>query len=485
MPDGEPHPLTDGEIPSVHPRWSPKGDEIVFGRGEDWHQNILSVSPFGGTPRLLIEGGRNPSWSPDGSRLVYEKDNEIWTANADGSGQQQLVGVPRIDLLVVDREPCFSPDGSQIAFFQPEDGPMGDIWVIPSRGGQTRQLTFDNHLGGGLVWKNDGYIVFSSQRRGSKTLWKIPESGGTPQPMTVGAGEDTSPEISHDGTTLIYTNSSVYWTLTVLDSATQGKQEIRETRTDMYFPKFSPAGDKIAFFATVDDGDIHIFTIRVDGSDLRQVTRGTGERNVMPQWSANGANLYFYQIRPGLSFRKISVEGGASSEIASGWRPRTQYLARVDPTEKNVVYSKLEKGTSVATIIRDIATRKETPFKQTLDLARWSPDGRSVVGVDPASSVDGGAHGDILVCPVDTGACRKVASNGQFPIWSADDSQIYFERNRSEIWSVSSDGGKEKPVVQRSQVDPIAGEYDVSNHGKIVYVQFKQGKQGLWMADLR
>ena len=34
MPDGEPHPLTDGEIPSVHPRWSPKGDEIVFGRGK-------------------------------------------------------------------------------------------------------------------------------------------------------------------------------------------------------------------------------------------------------------------------------------------------------------------------------------------------------------------------------------------------------------------------------------------------------------------
>ena len=484
MPDGEPHPLTDGEIPSVHPRWSPKGDGIVFGRGKDWQQNILSVSSFGGTPRLLIEGGRNPSWSPNGSRLVYEKDNEIWTANADGSGQQQLVGVPRIDLLVVDREPCFSPDGSQIAFFQPEDGPMGDIWVIPSRGGQARQLTFDNHLGGGLVWTNDGYIVFSSQRRGSKTLWKISESGGTPQPMTIGAGEDTSPEISHDGTTLIYTNSSVYWTLTLLDAATQRKQEIRETRTDMYFPKFSPAGDKIAFFATADDGDIHIFTIRVDGSDLKQVTRGTGERNVMPQWSANGANLYFYQIRPGLSFRKISAEGGASSEIASGWRPRTQYLARVDPAEKNVVYSKLEKGTSVATIIRDIATRKETPFKRTLDLARWSPDGRSIVGVDPASSTDG-AHGDILVCPVDTGICRTVASNGHFPIWSADNSQIYFERNSNEIWSVPLLGGKEKLVVQRSQVDPIAGEYDVSNQGKIVYVQFKQGTQGLWMADLR
>ena len=57
IPDGEPHSLTEGEIPSVHPQWSPKGDEIVFGRGKDWQQNIFSVSPFGGTPRVLIDGG--------------------------------------------------------------------------------------------------------------------------------------------------------------------------------------------------------------------------------------------------------------------------------------------------------------------------------------------------------------------------------------------------------------------------------------------
>jgi len=205
----------------------------------------------------------------------------------------------------------------------------------------------------------------------------------------------------------------------------------------------------------------------------------------MPQWSANGTNLYFYQIRPSLSFRKISAEGGGSSEIASGWRPRTQYLARVDPTETKVVYSRLEKSTSVATLIRDIATGKETQFRRTLDQVRWSTDGRSILGVDAASSVDGGAHGDIVVCPVDIGICRKVVSNAHFPIWSTGDSQIYFERNGSEIWSVPSDGGKEKLVVKRTQADPIAGEYDVSSQGKIVYVQFKQGQQGLWMADLK
>jgi Tol biopolymer transport system component len=360
---------------------------------------------------------------------------------------------------------------------------MGDIFIIPSSGGQARRLTFDNQLGGGQVWTPDGlYIVFSSQRRGSKTLWKILASGGTPEPVTTGAGEDTSPDISRNGKSLIYTNSRVYWVLTVQDGSAPHKQEIKETLTDMFAPEFSPTGERIVFFATVEDGDIHLFTVRADGTDLRQVTRGKGERNVMPQWSADGRTLYFYRIRPDLSFRKISAEGGQSEEIVPGWKPRTHYGARVDSTEKKIVYSKLEKNAAAVTLIRDIATRQETPFKRRLDHARWSSDGRSIVGVDPESLTDG-AHGDIVVCSVDSGTCRTVTSRGHVPVWSADNSQIYFARNGSEIWSVALDGGHEKQFSQTSQVDPIGSAFDLSRDGKVVYVQFKQGKQELWMTD--
>jgi len=483
MPEGEPHQLTHAEVPSHHASWSPRADEILFSRGVGWKQSIWSISPLGGTPRILIEGGRNPSSSSDGNRLVYEKDNEIWTANADGSDRRRVEGVPPIHLWLVDREPSLSPDGSQVAFFQPEDGPMGDFFIIPSSGGQARRLTFDIHLGGEPVWTPDGrYIVFSSQRRGSKTLWKILASGGTPEPVTTGAGEDTNPEISRDGKSLIFTNSRVYWTLTVQGASVAHKDEIKETVTDMFAPEFSPTGERIVFFATVDDGDIHLFTVRADGSDLRQVTRGKGERNVMPQWSADGKALYFYRVRPDLSFRKISIEGGESAEVAPGWRPRTHYGARVDSMEKKIVYSKLEKNAAAVTVIRDIATRKETPFKRTLDHARWSSVGRSIVGVDPESSTDG-VHGDIVVCSVDNETCRTVASRGHAPIWSADDSQIYFTRNDSEIWSVALDGGREEPFSQTSQVDPIGSAFDLSRDGKVVYVQLKQGKQELWMTD--
>jgi DNA-binding winged helix-turn-helix (wHTH) protein/dipeptidyl aminopeptidase/acylaminoacyl peptidase len=248
MPRGKPHQLTVGDIPSHHASWSPNGGEIVFSRGADWQQDIWSISAFGGPPRILIEGGRNASWSRDGNRLVFEKDDEIWMANADGSGQHRVEGVPPNELLLVDREPSLSPDGSQIAFFQPEDGPMGDIWIIPSQGGWARQLTTDSHLGNGPVWTPDGrHILFSSQRRGSKNLWKIDESGGTPQPVTIGPGEQTDPEISRDGATLIYTNSSVHRTLTLLDPPAHRNSEIRETETDMYFPEFSQPVTRLPF----------------------------------------------------------------------------------------------------------------------------------------------------------------------------------------------------------------------------------------------
>jgi Tol biopolymer transport system component/DNA-binding winged helix-turn-helix (wHTH) protein len=488
LDSGEPVPITSGAIPASHPRWSPRKDEIVFSRGED-SQSIWSIPPLGGlAPTLLIKDGRNPSWSSDGNRLVFEKGDEIWTANADGTNARRIDGVPRVGVYIVDREPCFSPDGSQIAYFQPKDGPMGDIWVIPSGGGQPKPLTFDNHYGGGLAWTPDGNaIVFSSQRGGSKTLWKVHRSGGPPQPVLNSAGEDTNPAISSNGSRLIYTNTRTWWTLTVQDLTSGKVQEIRETRTDMYFPTFSPQGDRIAFFATVDDGDIHLFTIRTDTKELDQVTAGK-ERNVFPMWSADGSTLYFYQIRPTEAFKGIPLTGGTSFEIASGWRWRTHYAAQVDPTGKRVAYSRRIDPGHPATILREIGTGSETVFARVLDGPRWSPDGRSILGVELMPDDPDAIFGDIVVCSLENGGCRRVATRGTGAMWSGDGAHIYFDRRKSqnsrEIWSVSPDGKNEKLIGERGHIDPSATFYDVSITGQVAYIQFKQGPHELWMTEL-
>jgi eukaryotic-like serine/threonine-protein kinase len=491
LAQGDPIQITSGDLPASRPRWSPNNDQIVFGRGKGW-LSIWSVPPLGGVPRKIIDHARNPSWSWDGTRLVFEKhektNQQIWTARADGSDQREVKGVPTPEISLCDRMPAFSPDGSLIAFCHCQRGtPLIDLWVIPSTGGQARQLTFDDHFGGTPVWTPDGrYLIFSSQRRGSMTLWRVAVSGGEPEPVTQGAGEDTDPEISRDGRKLVYTNTRNSSALTLMDPATQQHRELREARSRIGFPSFSPAGDKIAFHAGTDEGEFHIFTTDTDGGNLTQVTRGKGERNVIPQWSADGSALYFYEMRPMPSFRKISINGGQSSEIVRGWLWGAQTVAQVDPTERFIAYSQREKGIHVATVVREIATGKETVFRPSLDDARWSKDGRWLLGTDIPS--DSRAFGDIVVCSVATGACRKLATRGAWPIWSSDGARIIFQRwksaDASEVWSISFEGGDEKLVGELRPLGPLRTAYHVSPKGEIVYVRFNQGRHELWLADL-
>ncbi|HET6892887.1 MAG TPA: protein kinase, partial [Pyrinomonadaceae bacterium] len=325
LSDGTLRQITFGEERAARPRWSPPGDEIAYVRETGSGAGIWLVKPEGGDPRKIIEGGRNPSWSWDGKRLVFERGYDVWTANADGSNQTSVDGLPRTDLLLADRNPAFSPDGSMIAFFQKDKGPIGDIWVIPTQGGQARRLTFDSNFGGTPIWTPDGEsIIFSSLRGGSRTLWRIAASGGQPEPLLISAGEDTEPDISRDGRQLIYTNTRNNFLLQLTDPVTGQTKTLTESRVDLVDPSFSPTGDKILFFNVANDGDTHIFQINSDGSGLTQLTRTKGTRNIHPQWAADGTAIYFYQSLPALSFRKLRIGDERSTELVAGWEWGTQ-----------------------------------------------------------------------------------------------------------------------------------------------------------------
>jgi Tol biopolymer transport system component len=94
--------LTFGAVPARRPRWSPNGDQILYCRGASshssgpafGHESFWAVPPRGGTAHLVIEDGRNPNWSGDGTRIVFERRDEIWVAGRDGQGQVRVEGVP-------------------------------------------------------------------------------------------------------------------------------------------------------------------------------------------------------------------------------------------------------------------------------------------------------------------------------------------------------------------------------------------------------
>ena len=81
-----------------------------------------------------VEAENYPSWSPDGKRLVYQRDldgSAIYVINADGTGQQRLSPTPGLDVT-----PSWSPDGSSIVYVrlleapQTNMPPMTDIRIM-------------------------------------------------------------------------------------------------------------------------------------------------------------------------------------------------------------------------------------------------------------------------------------------------------------------------------------------------------------------
>ncbi|MBK5294998.1 MAG: PD40 domain-containing protein, partial [Acidobacteriia bacterium] len=439
---------------------------------------IWSVAPLGGTPRRIIDSGRNPNFSADGERLVFERGDDIWVARADGSDGHRVEGVP-VKYANTDSQPAFSPDNKWIVYYVPVLGPHGDLWVTPTGGGKARQLTFDTLAGSGPIWTPDSsWIIYSSSRAGSTTLWRVPVAGGPPAPLTTGAGEDTEPALSADGKRLIYTNARNSWALELLDPATGQSKELLERRTLMVHPVFSHAGDRIAFFhrATTEQ----VFTIAVDGTDLRQITQGKGEGNVFPSWSADDSFLYFYRVWPAESFHKISLAGGSSTKI-DGWHYPTRAFAAEDPSGRQLVSTSVKDFQLIQTRLTDLSTGQEKPLAMPLRIPRWSPDGASILGEQE--------DGQIGVCPSSGASCTAL-TKGLSPVWDASGSRIYFIRlglspsQPQDVWSIDLKTRTEKKVAS---VGPFHLDihFDLSRSGKIITAPFREGRSELWLAEFK
>ena len=307
--EGEPVQVTSGDLPAGRPRFSPRGDQIVFERRR---AGIWSVPPLGGAPRQIVEAGTCPSFFPDGDRIVFDKSAALWTVRLDGSDARQVTGVQEnFFSFYVKHCATVSPDGRSLVYFQPERGPNGDLWLIPAMGGEPRRLTQDVAPAGNPVFSRDGRsVIVSSSRAGSQTLWRVPLAGGAPEPVTTGAGEDDEPDLSRDGTRLVYTNSRHSFALMVTDSASGAQRELLERRGHINGAVFSADGKRLAFFAWTDEHE-QLFVVGADGSGLRQVTRG-GISSIMPRWSPDGASLFFFQEEPP-AFCHVPVSGGSRS----------------------------------------------------------------------------------------------------------------------------------------------------------------------------
>lgn len=103
------------------------------------------------------------------------------------------------------RFPAPSPDGSRVAFcFQ------GDIWTVPVTGGEAKRLTIHEGYDAHPKWNNDGTkIAFSSNRFGNDDIFIIPSGGGVPERLTFHSAPDTLNQWAPDGR-LLFTSARLF-----------------------------------------------------------------------------------------------------------------------------------------------------------------------------------------------------------------------------------------------------------------------------------
>ena len=168
------------------PVWSPQGDRIAFSvgahMGAPGPTHLALIRPDGSGLKMLTSGERHdglPSWSPDGTRLVFRTVTGTRTGLAiidvEGGGITPLPTGSDYDTF-----PAWSPRGDLISFTSKRDDDY-EIYVIRPDGSGLRRLTHTRGNDAHSEWSPDGeWIAFSTSRQGFKDEFAL--SLGSPQP---------------------------------------------------------------------------------------------------------------------------------------------------------------------------------------------------------------------------------------------------------------------------------------------------------------
>jgi tricorn protease len=412
-----------------------------------------------GDARLL----RFPDINGDQIAFVYAGD--VWIVPAAGGTARRLTSHAGLELF-----PKFSPDGRWVAF-SGEYGGTRQVFVIPTAGGEPRQLTFRNEVGpmpprGGwdnrvLGWTPDGkHVLFRANRVGpSDRLGRpyiVPAEGGMEQPLAI--TETGGASYSPDGRRVAFTpisNEFRGWKryrggqspdVWIYDLAANTAEQITDTRAQDMIPVW--LGDTV-FYLSDRDWTMNVFAYDTRTRRTRKVTNhsdfdatwlsGAGDQLVYE----SGGYLYRLDAKSGRETRvPVRVYGDFPDTVPYFMNVKQNVETyALSPTGVRALFG--ARGDIYTAPAKEGEVRNLTDSQGVRELApAWSPDGRWVAYLSDRSG-----EYEIYVRPADgTGAERRVTTDGDIwrfpPVWSPDSRMLAYGDKKQRLRFVNVETGQ-------------------------------------------
>ena len=230
---------------------------------------------------------REASWSPDCSRIAFAStrqgrlkstDADIYLMNPDGTGVVRIVDSPAHDV-----HPTWSPDGTRLVYYHDdahwEDGrgPFGgrwrpnwngDLYLVNVDGSGLTRLTDLPGDAGPADWSPDGrHILLSSLHQGNSEIYVINADGTGLRNLTNNPAQDFHPKWSPDGKHIVFASN---------------REQIEEfgRANRHYWP----------------GGGLDIYVMDADGGNVTRLTDHP-ENDNLPHWSPDGKWISFTSAR--------------------------------------------------------------------------------------------------------------------------------------------------------------------------------------------
>jgi dipeptidyl aminopeptidase/acylaminoacyl peptidase len=295
--------LLDWRNPN-QPQISPDGQRIVYtletaDRFNDRFENTLWMVSVDGKDHRPIGAGRLARWSPDGTKLAYLKQSQLWVRWMDTGVEARIT-----DLETPPTAMSWSPDGTQLAFLRRVAGtpewsikmpkaPEGAKWAEPPSV-VTR-----------LRWRADGIGGAGLIPNGFTHLFVVPVTGGAPRRISSGDfNHGGEPSWTPDGKTIYLhgarsgnADHELYpddvW---AFDVASGKATQITKGNGPDQNPLVSPDGKFIAWLGHPDKGNAthttSLWLAYLDGSNARRLAQGLDRNLSTPAWGADGKTIY-------------------------------------------------------------------------------------------------------------------------------------------------------------------------------------------------